>query len=280
MSSFTKPLVGLLALAAVAAWDVRITQPVHAGTQERGRDGLVLVGRVQQVHSPRLVAIENRLSDEQHTLVLIPEGAAAPVAGSLVQATGVLRRLDRTSLDAGAWRALERAAQSGFAGRPVLIATVVEPAVQTGRDVERPPLPAPVQASSKREITVRPEALASLIEELAGFTVRVPYARVVGLFDSRSFLVDSAMRLRPSPGHRDRILVLVDDAALRVPAETLVASTVTVEGVARTLLGMQVTREAPWPSLLDPDRLKRLDVRAAVLATSVRTAEGVELTDK
>lgn len=280
MSSFTKPLVGLLALAAVAAWDARITQPVHAGVQERGRDGLVLVGRVQQVHSPRLVAIENRLSDERHTLVLIPEGAAAPVAGALVQATGVLRRLDRTSLDAGAWSALESAAQSGFAGRPVLIASVVEPAVQTGRDVERPPLPAPVQASSKREITVRPEALASFIEELAGFTVRVPYARVVGLFDSRSFLVDSAMRLRPSPGHRDRILVLVDDAALRVPAETLVASTVTVEGVARTLLGMQVTRDAPWPPQLDPDRLKRLDVRAAVLATSVRTAEGVELTDK
>ena len=60
----------------------------------------------------------------------------------------------------------------------------------------------------------------------------------------------------------------------------LVASTVTVFGVARTVLGVQVTGEIPWPSRLDRQLIDRLEIRAALLATSVQTAEGVELTDQ
>jgi hypothetical protein len=41
---------------------------------------------------------------------------------------------------------------------------------------------------------------------------------------------------------------------------------------------MQVSREVPWPKELSPEAVERLEIHAAVLASSVRTAEGVELT--
>ena len=127
-------------------------------------------------------------------------------------------------------------------------------------------------------IRVRPGMLAAQIGELAGHTVTVPYARVVGVFNPRAFLIDTSTRLPPVTGNRSRVLVLVERGALNVPTTVLVASTVTVAGVARTLLGMQVSREVEWPTELTPQAIERLEVRAAVLARSVRTAEGVELT--
>jgi hypothetical protein len=60
----------------------------------------------------------------------------------------------------------------------------------------------------------------------------------------------------------------------------LVGSDVTVHGTARTLLGLQVTNEVPWPEILTRDVTKRFEIRAAVLATSVQTADGVELTNR
>jgi hypothetical protein len=128
--------------------------------------------------------------------------------------------------------------------------------------------------------TVRPSALAHLIDELAGRTLRVQNARVVGVLDPRTFLIESST---PSPmmlGTRDRIVVFVDGGALRVEPAALVTSSVVVVGVLRTLLGLQVTREVSWPQTLTPDAVQRLEVRAAVLATSVQTADGVELTDR
>jgi hypothetical protein len=126
-------------------------------------------------------------------------------------------------------------------------------------------------------IVVRPGMLAAQIGELAGYTVRVPYARVVGVFSRRAFLVDTSTRLPPVVGHRARVLVLVDGGELGVPEEVLVASTVVVAGVARTLLGMRVSAEAPWPTELDAKTVERLEIRAGILARSVQTAEGVEL---
>lgn len=129
-------------------------------------------------------------------------------------------------------------------------------------------------------ITVRPSTLALLISELAGDRVRVPDARVVGVFDARVFVIETAGRLRSVRGLRDRVIVLIQPGALRVPPSSLVASTVTLFGVARTVLGVQVTGEVPWPSRLDGELIDRLEIRAALLATSVQTAEGVELTDQ
>jgi hypothetical protein len=131
---------------------------------------------------------------------------------------------------------------------------------------------------SAEPITVRPATLADQIDELAGQRVRVPNSRVVGVFNPRVFLVDTATRLPPSVGNRDRLVVLIQPGELRVAATSIVGSTVTLDGVARTLLGMQVTGEVPWPVELRPQVIERLEIRAAVLATSVRTADGVELT--
>ncbi len=74
--------------------------------------------------------------------------------------------------------------------------------------------------------------------------------------------------------------MLVDEGALRVDAAAIVGSDVTVLGTARTLLGMQVTGEVPWPPILTRDVTERYEIRAAVLATSVQTADGVELTNR
>jgi hypothetical protein len=129
-------------------------------------------------------------------------------------------------------------------------------------------------------LTVRPSMLADNIEYLAGREVTILNARVVGVFEPHAFLIESATREPESVGQRDRILVLLDRAALRIPDEVLVASTVKVFGVARSLLGMQVSAEVPWPTRLDRERVERLDVRASVLATSVQTPEGIELTQR
>jgi hypothetical protein len=135
-----------------------------------------------------------------------------------------------------------------------------------------------VTRGDSTRILVRPGTLATTIADLAGHSVRVPYARVVGVFNPRAFLIDTASRLPALPGNRGRVLVLVDPGALRVPAAAIVTSTVTVLGVARTLLGAQVTGEVAWPIELRPEVVERLEIRAAVLATSVQTPDGVELT--
>jgi hypothetical protein len=262
----------LIVVAAVAALSLSL--------QAQQADVTVIVGRVQQAHSPRLLIIENRLADARQVLVLLPEGSPAQPPGTMVYARGVLRQLEAAQLGQRAWSAVDESARSQFAGRPVLIAESVGMPDSTRSSVSRQPLPVPVHVASRRELILRPAALASLIGEVAGFDVRVPYARVVGLFDSQSFLVDTAAHIPESFGFRDRIVVLLNGAKLRVPAEELVASTVTVEGVARTVLGVQAAGDVPWPARLDRDAVKRLEVRAAVLATSVRTADGVELTDR
>ena len=135
-----------------------------------------------------------------------------------------------------------------------------------------------VERDRPMPILVRPAMLAASIGQLAGQTVRVAQSRVVGLFNPRVFVIDTASRLPALPGTRGRVLVFVDPGALRVADTTLVSSTVTVVGVARTLLGMRVTGEVAWPADLRPDVVERLEIRAAVLAASVQTAEGVELT--
>lgn len=134
------------------------------------------------------------------------------------------------------------------------------------------------QQRSDVPITVRPATLADTIEELAGHTVNVPYARVVGVINPRVIIVDTAVHLRPVFGNRDRLVVLVQPGALRVPRAAIVGQTVKVIGVARTVLGAQVAREVSWPSELRPEVIRRLEVRAAILASSIQTAEGIELT--
>ena len=133
-------------------------------------------------------------------------------------------------------------------------------------------------AAETELIRVRPATLALTIDQLAGREVQIAGARVVGMFGPRALVLDTSLRWRGTPGFRDRILVLVERGEVTVSPALLVGSPVTVSGVARTLLGVQVTREVPWPPELDRDRLERLDIRAAIVARSVRTLEGDELT--
>jgi hypothetical protein len=139
--------------------------------------------------------------------------------------------------------------------------------VQESADVRSPEFP----------IAVRPGTLGDHIETLAGHSVRLPSARVVGVLDPRVFLIETDTQMRPLLGHRSRVVVLIQTGTLRLDPATLVASPVTVSGIARTLLGVQVTREVPWPPALTHKALERLEIRAAVLAQSVTTAEGNDL---
>jgi len=120
--------------------------------------------------------------------------------------------------------------------------------------------------------------LAQNIEQFAGQPVEVSGARAVGMFGRRVLVIEAAGRFTDAPPHRDRILVLVEGGEIRVSPELLIGALVRVTGVARTLLGMQLTREVPWPDELDRAGLDRLDIRAAVLATSLQTPEGIDLT--
>lgn len=250
---------------------------------------LIIKGRVQHVHAPRLFTLEDRSSADRELLVIVPRAKKTPSAGATIVVGGVLRRFDRAELyDVDGWNDIDEPTRKGFDGRPVLIATSLvagtggqlrqfsQSAIATTRRSSRS---ASVQLRAQAMNAVRPSALAHLIDELAGQTVGVRNARVVGVFNPRVFLIESATHFPAMLGTRDRILVLVaGDAALRVAPAALVASSVVVVGVARTLLGMQVTAEVPWPAQLTREVIERLEIRAAILATSVQTAEGVDLT--
>jgi hypothetical protein len=162
-----------------------------------------------------------------------------------------------------------------------LVAILLAVDVSAFAQAQRDRIESPVGAAAKpMRITLRPSTLAEGVSELAGHDVKVLYAKVVGVFNPSVFVVETATRDGGTwaSGFRDRVIVLIHPGALRVPATLVVGSTVTVLGVARTLLGVQVTREVPWPPPLDRKLVDRLEIRAAVLAHSVQTPEGVELT--
>jgi hypothetical protein len=132
-------------------------------------------------------------------------------------------------------------------------------------------------ANNELPISVRPATLGDQIDTLAGRSVRLPYARVVGVFDPRVFLIDSQTTMPPVERNRSRVLVFIDTGSLRVDPAMLVGSTVIVSGIARTLLGMQVSHEVAWPPVLTRDEVQHLEIRAALLAKSVTTVEGIDL---
>jgi hypothetical protein len=166
--------------------------------------------------------------------------------------------------------------QRGLATAALLV-LIGGPAIQLGAGGRVAAQVPPATARPKFPVAVRPGTLGDHIDTLAGYPVRLPSARVVGVFDPRAFLIETETRIRPLRGNRSRVVVLVQTGALRLDPAALVASTVTVSGVARTLLGVQVTREVPWPPTLTPNALEELDIRAAVLAQSVTTVEGDDL---
>ena len=128
-------------------------------------------------------------------------------------------------------------------------------------------------------VTMQAGALARLVGEMAGYPVIVPSVRILWVVDAHALVVESDSQFEPTWRDRSRVLVLIQRGrSLAVPRPPIAIAPVTIIGVARTLLGIQAGHDVPWPDALTRRELDRLDVRAAVLASSVQTPDGVELT--
>ena len=131
--------------AAMSAGTVRSsTEPARRDPATSQSETVVLVGRVQQIYSPRLLTVENRLADERRMLVLLPERSSPPPpAGTVVYARGVLRRLEEAQVGERAWSAVDTHARSEFASRPVLVAESLEIPFESMTAVSRPAAASP-----------------------------------------------------------------------------------------------------------------------------------------
>jgi hypothetical protein len=248
---------------------------------------LIIGGAVRRVLGTRAFILEDRRAEDGELLVLAPAAEATPVPGATVIARGLLRIFDAAELEGiRGWNEIDERTREASALRPILLAASLTTASGRSLMAGAPPVvrpfvqQSPVVSSRRRsEIQLHPAGLAELIGEVGGRPVVLPRARVLAVLNPRAFLIESASLLQATIGNLDRVLVLTRDAPLRVDAAALTGTDVRVVGVARTLLGVQVTREVPWPVELSPGMVKRLEIRASVLATSVHTADGVELTD-
>jgi hypothetical protein len=261
----------------------------HSATPAQGEDTLIRAA-VRRVLAPRMFTIEYQPGVDGELIVLAHNVEATPVPGSVVLVGGVLRTLGEAELKGTpGFDEIETGTRETLASRPVLVATSLRTATggrllgdaAAGRPSRQPLLEeSRGRSGAPRETTLHPGTFARLIDVMGGQLVRLPRARVLVVINPRVLLVESASPLAATTGNLDRVLVLVDEGALRVDAAAIVGSDVTVLGTARTLLGMQVTGEVPWPPILTRDVTERYEIRAAVLATSVQTADGVELTNR
>lgn len=128
-------------------------------------------------------------------------------------------------------------------------------------------------------ITVRPSALAQVVSELAGSPVNVQRARILWVVDTHAVVIESDSTFDPTWRDRGRVLVVLErNRLLAIPRSPVAIAPVNVVGIARTLLGIQAAQDVPWPQALTRREIERLRVRAAILASSLRTSDGVELT--
>lgn len=254
----------------------------------RQRAGQVLAaGRVVEVHGRRVFTMRETEGDGREWLVIAPRPLSPGMTGATVRVEGTVRRVSAAELkQSAAWSDVDERTRAGFAGRPALVAVSLA-AAQEGEAAPAPAEPPAVEprepalpAAFSAPLTVRASTLAAHADGLAGQELRILNAHVVGVLEPHAFVIEPATSYLKEMGQRDRVLVLVRSGALRVPADLIVGSNVTVIGVARTLVGVRVTAEVPWPARLSPQVLDRLEIRAAVLASSVQTPEGNELTSR
>jgi hypothetical protein len=251
---------------------------------------LIIGGTVERVVGSGVFLIEDRRAADGALLVIAPFAQATPVAGTAVIARGSLRRIEDAELGRlRGWRELDETTRARFAGRRVLVAASLSTA--GGAELISPsaqvrtasPFARRAASESPRDplpLRFHPGGLAELVDYVGGRLVDLPAARVLVVLNPRAFLIDSSSPLEPVRGNFDRLLVLVENGVLRAAPDWIVGSNVRVLGTARTLLGLQVSGEVPLPKELTPDVIKRFEIRAAVLATSVQTSDGVELTDR
>src|SRR5687768_12757334 len=248
---------------------------------------LIIGGKVRRVLGSGAFLLEDPRADAGEMLVLVPDAESTPIPGATVIARGLFRRLEQAELDRmPTWTGIDAATREPFAARPILLADSLTTAA--GRSLMRGPIVqlrplaprSPVMSASGQpaSINLHPAGLAVLIADVGGRPATLPRARVIAVLNPQVLLIESASPLPAMIGGLDRVLVLIGGAELRVDPALLSGADVHVAGTARTLLGAQVTGEVAWPRELTTDMVKRLEIRAAVLATSVRTADGVELT--
>jgi hypothetical protein len=273
-----------LALTLGAAGAAARTQPAPTPQATGGEQAAavqppvptMMRATVRRVLTPHVFTLDDRLAADGESVVVAPGVEVPPVPGTTVLATGMLRPgreivRGRTR----GWDEIDESTRAAFASRPILIATTLRAETNAGAQ-------APPATAGRRDVParVRPVVLGELIDDLGGQRVTLLQASVVSVINPSMFVVEPANPLRYWLTTRHRMLVAIDAGALRVDAAALVRVKVTVNGVARTPLGLQLTREVPWPPALTRDALERDDIRAVVLATSVQTADGVELTNR
>jgi len=128
-------------------------------------------------------------------------------------------------------------------------------------------------------ISVRPSALALMVSEIAGTPVQVPFARIMWVIDAHAIVIESDSLFDPTWRDRSRVLVVLERSrSLAIPNPPVAISPVDITGIARTLLGIQASKDMLWPPALRRREIERMDIKAAILASSIRTSDGVELT--
>ena len=256
----------------------------------QGEDTLIRAA-VRRVLAPSVFTLEYESGVDGELVVFAPDAEATPVPGTTILVSGLLRMVGEGELKREpGWDQIDLRTRDSLAGRPMLVALSVRTgagrqlmaATPPGRSARQLAAQQPAGTREPLQARLHAGAFAELVDEIGGYQVQVPRAKVLVVINPQAFLVESASILSPIVGNLDRVLVLVDTAAgaLRVDPALLVGSNVTVRGTARTLLGMQVSGEVPWPPILTRQVTDRFEIKAVVLASSVQTADGVELTTR
>ena len=271
-------LLSLMAIAVFAVSAARADAQTRTG------------GRIVRIHAPRLFTIQDADSGRE-LLVLAPRPVSSAVVGATVVVEGTMRRLVAADMRRTPTSyEIDESTRAQFLGRMALVAKSViasmkgeAPPATTESQPAEPAPPQPrglaVEPVSLIPLTVQTHTMVGFADTFAGQEVRILNALVVGVFESNAFLVEPATNYLKGMGQRDRVLVLVNGGALRADPELIVGTPVNIRGVVRTLVGVRMTGEVPWPAQLSNAAVKRLEVRAAILAHSVQTADGVELTN-
>jgi hypothetical protein len=256
----------------------------------QGEDTLIRAA-VRRVLAPSVFTLDYQPGADGELIVLAHDVEATPIPGTTILVGGLMRLVGEGELRAApGWDQIDLRTRDAMAGRPILVAISVRtstgrqlmPAAPPGRAARQLAAQQPAGTRDPAQFRLHPGAFAELIDEVGGQQVQLPRAKVLVVINPQAFLIESASLLPAIVGNLDRVLVLVDApaGALRVDPALLVGSNVTVRGTARTLLGMQVSGEVPWPQILTREVTDRFEIKAVVLASSVQTADGVELTTR
>ena len=148
-----------------------------------------------------------------------------------------------------------------------LAATVIAGATQLAHAGQHPN----PDASALPAVRLRVDTLAEFITQVAGLRVRVVNGVVDEIASPRVFTLRNERGMRYLTGPPEvAIVLLAGEAIIRKDAP------VVVTGMARTLLGAEMSREQPLPALTNDER-GAITNRPIVVASSVETPGGVQL---